>query len=295
MNIAINKIKGNPNNPRLIKNDKFRLLVTSIQETPEMMTLRPVIIDEDNIILGGNMRWKACKELGWKEVPTKPYTRDEHKASESFTKYGKTYEKVCEEILIKDNTHYGEFDMDILANTYDPADLGAYGVDVWQPDEVSEGLTDEDDVPEAPEEPITKLGDVWLLGEHRVMCGDSTSKEAVDVLMDGEKPNALVTDPPYGINANKQTLGTGKKKFHRGGNWDSERPDITHLLNYDQVLIWGGNYFSDILEPTNNWLCWHKKNDGLSFSEFELAWTNLGKNCRLLSHHWGGNQRCIPR
>ena len=245
-----------------------------------MLEVRPLVVAE-GVVVGGNMRLLAMKDLGYREVSVIDVTEW-------------TQEK-RDEFMIKDNLSFGDWDYDLLANEWNIDDLTDWGMDLWdtEPEEM-QGLTDEDDVPEAPEEPITKLGDVWLLGEHRVMCGDSTSKEAVEILMDGEKANALITDPPYGIGANKQTLGTGKKKFHRGGDWDNERPDITHLLKYEQVLIWGGNYFADILEPTNNWLCWHKKNDGLSFSEFELAWTNLGKNCRLLSHHWGGESKLHP-
>ncbi len=112
--------------------------------------------------------------------------------------------------------------------------------------------------------------------------------------MNGEKCN-LVTDPPYGIKANKQTLGTGKKQFHRGEDWDNEVPDFFYVLSLiDKAIIWGGNYFADKLDVNNDWLCWHKKNDGLSFSEFELAWSNVGKNCRIFSHHWGGEQKMHP-
>jgi DNA modification methylase len=150
-------------------------------------------------------------------------------------------------------------------------------------------------VPEVPEEPITKPGDLWLLGDHRLLCGDSTKSEDVERLMDGATADALVTDPPYGINANKQTLGKGKKEFERGGDWDAQKPDILPLLTYCKTqVVWGGNYFADVLPPTNDWLCWHKKNDGRSYSEFELAWSNLGKNCRLLSHHWGGENKLHP-
>jgi DNA modification methylase len=109
--------------------------------------------------------------------------------------------------------------------------------------------------------------------------------------MDGKKADMVFTDPPYGINAEKMTMGAGKKDFHRGA-WDSETPDVKWLLEAAKyVCIWGGNYFTDQLPVTNDWLCWHKKNDGRSFSEFELAWTNFGKNTRHISHHWGGEKK----
>jgi len=107
--------------------------------------------------------------------------------------------------------------------------------------------------------------------------------------------DAIVTDPPYGINANKMTLGSGKKQFQRGDEWDIERPDIKPFLSVCKyVCVWGGNYFTDVLPPTNRWLIWHKKNDGLSFSEAELAWTNYSKNVRVYHRHWSGEQKEHP-
>jgi DNA modification methylase len=138
------------------------------------------------------------------------------------------------------------------------------------------------------------LGDLIEIGEHRLLCGDSTDAEQVVKLMDGEKCN-LITDPPYGINANKQTLGTGKKQFYRGDSWDTEVPNFYYILTLvNKAIIWGGNYFTENLKVSNDWLCWYKKNDNLSYSEFELAWTNIGNNCRHLSHHWGKESKLHP-
>ena len=96
------------------------------------------------------------------------------------------------------------------------------------------------------------------------------------------------TDPPYGNNANKQTLGKGKKKFYRGGDWDAEAPiDLIRVIlgMGKEIIIWGGNYFSDVLPISNDWLIWYKKNDNLTYSECEVAWSNLGRQMRHLSHH----------
>jgi hypothetical protein len=137
-------------------------------------------------------------------------------------------------------------------------------------------------------------GDLWQIGDHRLLCGDSTSAEDVARVMGGEKADAVVTDPPYGIGATTMTLGNGKKEFYRG-EWDKKRPDITSCLEMaKEIVIWGGNYFADILPITNDWLCWHKKISGVSFSEFELAWSNLGCNCRILDHHWSGEEKEHP-
>jgi len=273
MNKPINTIFAHPKNPRLIRNEKYLEQKKSIEETPEMMDLRPVIIDEDDIILGGHQRWRACKELGWKDVPVMQYTREKHLKSESFTKFNKTYELVCAEIVIKDNTHYGEFDYDILANEWDYLPLTEYGVAVWEtePEEV-EGLTDEDAVPEAPQEPITKLGDVWILGEHRVMCGDSTSKEAVEILMDGEKADMVFTDPPYGIEYKSNWKNKDREKFKTLKN-DNLILDFRHILDsfcneFCPIYIWTSHQvfqiwrtmYSDIYKST---IIWYKKFGGM--------------------------------
>ena len=116
--------------------------------------------------------------------------------------------------------------------------------------------------------------------------------------MPDKSVDAVITDPPYGIGANRQTLGTGKKDFERGGDWDLVRPNkelfdqCLRISNY--ALFWGGNYFADLLPPSNRWLIWHKKNDGLSFSEAEMAWTNFVPNVRVYHHHWGGEEKQHP-
>lgn len=116
-----------------------------------------------------------------------------------------------------------------------------------------------------------------------------------DILPTLPKVDAVITDPPYGIRANKQTLGKGKKEFDRGGDWDNEAPDIRGLFALAPlVCVWGGNYFADQLPVSNDWLIWHKLNDGRSFSECELAWSNFGKQTRHISHHWSGEEKEHP-
>jgi site-specific DNA-methyltransferase (adenine-specific)/modification methylase len=130
-----------------------------------------------------------------------------------------------------------------------------------------------------------------------VIIGDATLYlgDCMDILPTLGNVDAVITDPPYGINANKQTLGKGKKEFERGGNWDEKAPDVSIWLDIaEYCCFWGGNYFSDRLPPTNDWLIWHKLNDGRSFSECEMAWSNFGKQVRHLSHHWSGEEKMHP-
>ena len=281
--VNIQEVRLNEENPRYIKDHKFEKLVKSIKEFPQMLDLRPIVVNQDMIVLGGNMRLRACREAGLTEVP--------------IIQASELSEEQQKEFVIKDNSSFGEWDWDLLANEWDTEQLVDWGMDI--PDDwaaIDEVLEAEEDNYEAADDIETDivLGDLIEIGEHRLLCGDSTDSDQVAKLMNGDQCN-LLTDPPYGINANKQTLGSGKKQFHRGDSWDSEVPDFYYILALvDKAIIWGGNYFTENLEVSNDWLCWHKKNDNLSFSEFELAWTNLGNNCRHLSHHWGKESKLHP-
>ena len=116
--VKISKVKGNPNNPRVIKNDKFKKLVKSIKEFPEMLKLRPIVVDEDMIVLGGNMRLKASKDAGLKEVWIE--------VAEGLT------EEQKKEFIVKDNVGFGEWEWDMLANEWDSVQLAEWGLDVWE-------------------------------------------------------------------------------------------------------------------------------------------------------------------
>ena len=115
--MKISLIKSNPNNPRLIKDDKFKKLVQSIKDFPEMLNIRPIVVNKDNIILGGNMRFKACKEAGLKDVPVTVVDLTEEQQRE---------------FIIKDNTSGGEWDWDMLANEWNSVQLEDWGMDNWQ-------------------------------------------------------------------------------------------------------------------------------------------------------------------
>jgi len=141
--LKVSEIKNNPNNPRLIKDDKFKKLVKSLKEFPIMAKkLRKVVVDEDNVILGGNMRFKAIKEAGMKEVHVEYFTREDAEENNRLAKeldpehVDKTYEEQCREFVIKDNVSGGEWDWDMLANEWDAEELEQWGVDtpVWNED-----------------------------------------------------------------------------------------------------------------------------------------------------------------
>ena len=184
--VKISEVKANPNNPRLIKDDKFAKLVQSIKDLPQMLDIRPIVVNKDMIVLGGNMRLKACKEAGLKEIPII--------VADNLT------EEQEREFLIKDNTSGGEWDWQMIANDWDAEQLDAWGLDVpsFEADQHLEAEEDDYDGT-LPEEPITVLGDLYEIGEHRLLCGDSTQTDTFEKLMQGEFADMVVTDPPYNV------------------------------------------------------------------------------------------------
>ena len=184
--VSIKLVKSNPNNPRIIKDDKFKKLVASIQEFPKMLEIRPIVVNDDMIVLGGNMRLKACIHAGLKEVP--------------IIKVSDLTEQEQKQFIIKDNVSGGEWDWNMLANEWDAEELDAWGLDV--PDFGKEIEAEEDDfeTPEGGIETDIVLGDLFEIGEHRLLCGDSTDSDAVAKLMDGQKADISFTSPPYNAN-----------------------------------------------------------------------------------------------
>jgi len=215
----IASVKSNPNNPRIIKNEKFKKLVNSLKEFPEMSKVRPIVVNKDMIVLGGNMRLKAMKEAGWKNVPVEVVDWSEEKQRE---------------FIIKDNVGFGEWDWDELANTWDAEELNDWGLDTpdnWKAEEM-EAAEDDYEVPEELKTDVV-LGDLIEIGEHRLLCGDSTDSDAVGRLMDGQKADMAFTSPPY--NAGKSEALSGNT--HTTDNKYNEYNDNQKQSDYLDLLI----------------------------------------------------------
>lgn len=195
------QIAGLPSNPRQWTKAQLDNLKASIEETPELLEARGCIVDYHEgkyVCLGGNMRYAACKALGMSELPC--YVVPE----------GTTILKK-KEIVAKDNGSFGDWDYDALANKWGDLDLAGWGVSIppeWgaaaadaaeTDSRVGQAKDDEFDEKEAQIEKKCSKGDIWRLGEHRLMCGDSTDEAAIKRLMDGDKADMVFTDPPYGV------------------------------------------------------------------------------------------------
>ena len=222
--VKLSDIRPNPNNPRVIKDDKFKKLVKSIQDFPQMLELRPIVVNDEMIVLGGNMRLKALEHLGIEET--------------YIIKASDLTEKQEQEFIIKDNVGYGEWDWDQLANEWDVEDLDEWGLDLPL-DFVKELEAEEDDfaIPEGGIETDIVLGDLFEIGEHRLLCGDSTDSDAVARLMDGELADMVFTDPPYNVAFNG-----------RSGKFDVIENDDLPEKEFEQ-LIDGFVSILNILNP----------------------------------------------
>jgi DNA modification methylase len=166
----------------------------------------------------------------------------------------------------------------------------------------SEELDGEDDVPEAPEKAISQLGDLYQLGQHRLLCGDSTAQSAVNVLMDGQKADMVFTDPPYGVAVVKSgkvgaDFGVAKKGQYKEVIGDETTETackviaLCEALEIEKQIFWGGNYYSNVLTPSSCWLIWDKRcESGIvnTFADAELAWTNLSGPTRVHHQLWNG-------
>ena len=255
----------------------------------------PIILDSKNVIVAGHTRFAAAKKLGLKEVPC---IMADDLTEQQIKAFRLADNKVAEAAT---------WDMDLLKIELDgitDIDMSNLGFDdISLGDETGEGHSDvnEDEVPEKPDEPNTKVGDIYQLGKHRLICGDSTDVAVIDRLMDGVKAKLLLTDPPYGIKADKGFSGAGGfsgkgkpiERRHYKDEWDSERPE-KDVFDYiclmaENAIIFGGNFFTDELPVGNHWLVWNKHNTMPTFSDAELAWTNVKRNSvKMYDVEWNG-------
>jgi DNA modification methylase len=239
----------------------------------------PILVDGDNGIIAGHGRLMAARKLGYKEVPTielADLTETQKRAyiiADNRLALNAGWDNEMLTIELNDLLADG-FALELLG--FDPKELNA----LLEP-EMVQGLTDEDAVPDVPEEPKTKLGDIYQLGRHRVMCGDSTSLNDVDKLMQGTYPDLIHTDPPYGMNAVSKS--SVLKKNYKIDILGDDTPDVAKdafnlifgLYPDAKHIWWGANYYCSVLPDSECWLVWDKNNGQSDQTDCELAWANF--------------------
>lgn len=282
----LSEIRPYENNPR--DNDAaVEYVANSIRE---FGWKQPIVIDKDGVIIAGHTRYKAAQKLGLKSAPC---VIADDLTDEQVKAYRLADNKVGE-IAVWDFSALEEE----LAGISD-IDMSEFGF----LDEEEEIATEEDDFePEPPEEPKAKRGDIYQLGRHRLMCGDSTDRATIDKLMDGKKADMVFTDSPYGINAvgdNGEVgadFGVAKKGKYKKIIADDTTETAQQAYDIysqicDKMILWGGNYFLDFLPPSDGWLIWDKRGDsGIrnTFADGEMAYCSFHTPVRIYHQLWNG-------
>ena len=268
------QIEGLPANPRIIKDEKYQKLVESIKENPEMLSLRELLVykhDAHYIIIGGNMRYSAMRELGYEEAPCKIIP--EETTVEQLRAY-----------TLKDNSGYGEWDWDMLSGEWEMDELEAAGIDLPfldgedHPTNNEAADIEEDDFDEEkdPVATICQEGDVWQLGEHRLMCGDSTKAEDVARLMQGELADLWLTDPPYNVEivGGSHAISAKKRKELGKKTIQNDKMSDDDFFNFLHNAFDAAN---GVLKEGCSFYIWFASRE---YVNFELALNSVGLQVR---------------
>ena len=288
--VKIDDIKQYENNAKLHPQEQIEQIKNSILQFGNN---DPIAIDSDNVIIEGHGRYLALKQLGYDEVEC---IRLEHLTDEQKRAYILIHNKL---------TMNTDFDLDILneeLSKIENIDMSDFDfeledINIDEPVEIEEGYYDV----EVPKEPKAKLGDIYQLGNHRLMCGSSTNIDMLNKLLDGNKIDLVYTDPPYGINIvnDKGKVGAGNLAKNRAylevkGDDTTETAQEFYntcvALNIDKFILWGGNYFIDFLPFSSSWLIWDKRinMNSNNFADGEMAWCSFKTPVRIYHQLWNG-------
>jgi DNA modification methylase len=249
--VDINSIKPYKNNAKQHPKEQIEQIKTSI----EMFGMDDPIGVWNNEIVEGHGRLIACKELGYTEVPI---IRLDHLTDEERKAYTLAHNKL---------TMNSDFDLDILNEelvNFDTIDMSEYGFDLdFNVDDEEQEIV-EDEVPDVPEEPKAKLGDIYQLGNHRLMCGDSTSEEDVAKLMDGVKADLVVTDPPYNVALWDEDIEELKKQNHRTDGLTIKNDKLTND-EFHIFLVKAFNNMKKVLKDGGVYYVWYASSEVVNF------------------------------
>tara|TARA_R100001082_G_scaffold7411_1_gene4521 strand:+ start:137 stop:1288 length:1152 start_codon:yes stop_codon:yes gene_type:complete len=294
---SIQDLKSDHKNARKRTDRSSSLIKESLEK---FGAARSIVIDEENRILAGNGTIEGAKAAGIKNLRV---IETDGKEIIAVKRIGLTEEdKVGLALADNRTSDLSEWDAEMLRQLSEEQDLEPWFdegdlKELLGETEVlpAEGLTDPDDVPEIPEEPITKKGDLYILGNHRLLCGDSTNIQHVEKLMDGNKADMVYTDPPYGINY----AGKGQKGLAKANDFGSIKNDtdtkvaedvwaLSQSLKITIQVFWGANFYCSKVNSGYSWIVWNKEVVGDNYSAAELAWTNQKGRIKMFTHQWHG-------
>ncbi len=279
--IPISEVIPYEKNPR--KNDKAVDIVA--KSIKKFGFKQPIVIDKSNVIIAGHTRLKAAKKLGLAEVPVlwaDDLTPDEVKAYR---------------IMDNKSIEFSFWDEQLLKEEFQALDEAGFDVELtgFSFKEVGDilGKEDKEDDFEIPKEPQYKIeqGEIWQLGDHRLMCGDSTKEADVGALMGKNKADMVFTDPPYGIDIVKNSgvlKSSGYEDIKGDSSIDVAEKSYNIIKECKKIIFFGGHYFTSFLPPSRGWLVWDKR-EGLpsdSFGDAEIAWSNIKTPIRIFRQKW---------
>lgn len=258
----------------------------------------PILAKSDKTVVDGHLRLKAAKKLGLETVPVilcDDMSEAQIKAFRISVNRVAEFAEWDNELLRIEFDALKELDFDLELTGFSLDEIDGLEIEEIAPEYEEDA---DGEIIEPPPEPKTKEGDVWVLGKHRLMCGDSTSIDAVERLLDGAKIDLVFTDPPYGISivgSNGHVGGGGLAKVNTyapiaGDDTIDVAIEAIHIiktLGAKVEIIWGGNYYANHLNNSSCWIVWDKQNTG-NFADCELAWTNQDTAVRMFSHMWNG-------
>jgi DNA modification methylase len=298
---SVKDLKSDHKNARRRTDRSASLIAESLKR---FGAARSIVIDEDGRILAGNGTVEGAKKAGIDKLRIIEAEGDELIA---VRRAGLTEDqKVGLALADNRSSDLSEWDNEMLRQLSEEHDLTPWFEDdellaeVLEPEE---GLTDADDVPEPPEEPITKPGDLWILGNHRLLCGDSTNIQHVEQLMDGQKADMVYCDPPYGMNLNtdySQIKGSAKSPNAKGYKWKEVIGDnkdfdpsalITLFQDVPEQFWWGADYYFECLPRGGSLLVWQKRDKAdaeMIGNDFEICWSKQRHKKATFWKRWVG-------
>lgn len=293
----INELKPYENNSRTHDESQIKQICKSIKEYG---WTNPVLIDEKGMIIAGHGRVEAGKKLDIKEVPCIVLSglTEAQKAGYVIADNKMALNAGWNEELLKtelENLKELDFDLELTGFNIDELD------ELFKEDEEEQEIVEDNFDIEPPKEPKAKLGDIYQLGNHRLMCGSSTDIDMVNKLIDNNKIDLVYTDPPYGINIvnDKGKVGAGNLAKNRtylevkGDDTTETAQEFYNTcvaLGIEKFILWGGNYFIDFLPFSPSWLIWDKRIDMNSnnFADGEMAWCSFKTPVRIYHQLWNG-------
>lgn len=290
--LDITELTPDPKNARQHDAKNLKAIEGSLSQFGQR---KPIVITEANVIVAGNGTVTAAKNLGWQTIEAvrvpADWSEDQVKAfalADNRTAELATWspEVLAAQLIELEDAGF---------------EIAEFGFDKVEPP-IDPDLLDQNELTEPPEEPITKLGDLWQLGKHSLLCGDATKQEQAETLMAGQKAALAFTDPPYGINvvSNNGKVGAdfGIAKKGQYSKIIADDTTTTAQLSYSVLstisqkqIIWGGNYFVDFLPFSDGWIIWDKRGDsGIrnTFADGEMAWCSFHTPIRIYTQLWNG-------